>query len=370
MGVVALVLLALASSWLWAASAQFGIMVVYQPSNVDQVGPVARLIDRLKQLRAQAGLDQALVLAAPDFGQAATRQRCEKLGIKASDLPLVVVVRLGPEGDPVEALNWHRQADSASVADVAFRQAERLMGIQVASLTPAPRPSLTSTPSVPPTPTPTPVPTPVPAPSPDAQSFVRQAQQAFDDGRYVEPPGNNVVELARKALEMDPSNQPARDLMARAASAYENQARLAIARNDTAQALEMYRRLFSLFPDRGDYMTQIEALQKPAPAPVPVPDILGVWSGTETAGSHQDWTIRADGTASVRWHALLERGRLTGTWKCTDARQRTFQFEWKGGNSDELTLSTDGSSLDGRHVVVNDGIFNGSRTIHLLRATR
>jgi hypothetical protein len=166
---------------------------------------------------------------------------------------------------------------------------------------------------------------------------------------------------------MDAGNAPARELAGRAASAAENQAQRALKDNNTPRAVEIYKRLSGLFPDREEYLAKLEAIQKPVPQHLPVPDISGEWSGTTTGGSKQQWTIRGNGTAILRFHVLKLAGQYKGTWTCTSKQERTFEFRWEEGNSDEVTLSSDGQVLEGLHHVTTAGPFNGTYTIHLSR---
>ncbi|HYA13234.1 MAG TPA: caspase family protein [Syntrophales bacterium] len=101
--------------------------------------------------------------------------------------------------------------------------------------------------------------------------ILRQAQIAYEQGNFAEPEGENIIELALQVLRDEPGNQSARDLVARSASAYENQAKLALAKEDKNMALRIYRRLFKLFPDQENYLRETIALEKSA-----VPDIVGV----------------------------------------------------------------------------------------------
>jgi len=91
--------------------------------------------------------------------------------------------------------------------------------------------------------------------------LLTRAQTALAAGQYGEPPGVNAIELARQALQADPTNAAARELETRAAAAYEGLARRAAESNDRKRALEIYTRLMSLFPGREDYRHEAEGLQ-------------------------------------------------------------------------------------------------------------
>jgi len=88
-----------------------------------------------------------------------------------------------------------------------------------------------------------------------------RAQQAFNAGQYGEPPGENAIELSRQILQADPENASARDLEVRAVAAYEGLARRAVEGNDRKRAVEIYLRLASLFPARGEYRQRASRLQ-------------------------------------------------------------------------------------------------------------
>ena len=166
--------------------------------------------------------------------------------------------------------------------------------------------------------------------------LLRQAQIAYEAGHFTEPEGDNTVELARQALRNEPDNRTAGDLIARAASAYENQAKLALARDDRSAALKIYQRLFQLFPDQETYLKQTIALEKPA-----VPEIVGVWNWSVRSPFVPDRinTIRADGTCTL--------SNLTGTWIFQKNDENTVVFYWSDNWMHTMTVSKDGQSMTG-----------------------
>jgi hypothetical protein len=171
---------------------------------------------------------------------------------------------------------------------------------------------------------------------PVSDSILKQAQAAYEAGYFAEPEGDNAVELARQALRDEPDNQTARDLITRAASAYENQAKLALARNDRNTALKIYQRLFKLFPDRENYLKETVALERPA-----VPDIAGVWNWSVRSPFVPDRTntIRADGTCTLN--------DLTGKWSFQKDAENHIAFYWSNNWTHTMTVSKDGLSMTG-----------------------
>lgn len=167
--------------------------------------------------------------------------------------------------------------------------------------------------------------------------LLKRAQYAFETGNFAEPDGENTIELARLVLRDDPGNPAAKDLIVRASVAYENQAKLALAKEDRNSALNIYRKLFKLFPDRESYLKEIVILEKPA-----VPDIAGVWKWSVRSPFVPDRinTIKSDGTCTL--------GSLTGTWiyNKKDA-ENNIVFYWSDTWTHTMTLSKDGLTMTG-----------------------
>jgi len=171
---------------------------------------------------------------------------------------------------------------------------------------------------------------------PISDSILKQAQIAYEAGYFAEPEGDNAIELARQVLRDDPNNQTAKDLITRAASAYENQAKLALAREDRNMALKIYQRLFKLFPDQETYLKETVALEKPA-----IPDIAGVWNWSVRSPFVPDRinTIKADGTCTLK--------NLTGRWTFQKDAENHIVFYWSDNWTHTMTLSKDGLSMTG-----------------------
>ena len=171
---------------------------------------------------------------------------------------------------------------------------------------------------------------------PQSNPILKQAQVAYEEGYFAEPEGDNAVELARQVLREEPGNPTARDLLARAASAYENQAKLAMTRGDRNTALKIYRRLFKLFPEQETYLKQTVTLEKPA-----VPDIFGVWSWSVRSPFVPDRinTIKPDGTCSLN--------NLSGRWSFQNDAEGRIIFYWNDNWTHTMTLSKDGLLLTG-----------------------
>lgn len=171
---------------------------------------------------------------------------------------------------------------------------------------------------------------------PVSDSILKQAQAAYEAGYFAEPERDNAVELARQALRDEPNNQTARDLIIRAASAYENQAKLALARNDRNTALKIYQRLFNLFPDQKSYLKESVALERPA-----VPDIAGVWNWSVRSPFVPDRinTIRADGACTLN--------NLAGKWSFQKDAENHIVFYWSDNWMHTMTVSKDGLSMTG-----------------------
>jgi hypothetical protein len=167
------------------------------------------------------------------------------------------------------------------------------------------------------------------------------AQQAFNEKKFAEPPGENTIEYLRKILTDDSENSAALALEKRAVAAYENEAELALARKNEKRALEIYQRLFSLYPEKKQYLDKFVNMET-----TKIPDITGMWYPTHVSGQAY---ISSDGTCVYKGFLIVTIG---GKWSCTDPRKRIFSIVWNHGFTDVLTLSADGQRLEG---VNNDG---------------
>lgn len=167
--------------------------------------------------------------------------------------------------------------------------------------------------------------------------LISSAWDAFYSGRYADPADDNTIEISRKVLRDDPNNTQAQELIDRAASAYENQAKMALSQGKQDLALKMYMRLFSLFPEREKYMKEALALKKPE-----IPNFVGSWHWSVASIFVPDRTNRifADGTCKL--------DKLTGSWRVSDTNKRKFVFSWSDNWTHTMILSNDGKSMSGK----------------------
>jgi uncharacterized caspase-like protein len=172
------------------------------------------------------------------------------------------------------------------------------------------------------------------------------AQQAFNEKKFAEPQGENTIEYSRKILIDDPGNSTALDLEKRAVSAYENEAEFALARKNEKRALEIYQRLFSLYPERKQYLAEFVKLETAKLEATKLLDITGNWRPVHVSGQVY---INSDGTCVYKGFLIVTIG---GKWSCTDPLKRIFSIVWNHGFTDVMTLSADGQKLEG---VNNDG---------------
>jgi hypothetical protein len=166
------------------------------------------------------------------------------------------------------------------------------------------------------------------------------AQQAFNEKKFAEPTGENAIEYLKKVLAEDPENAAALDLEKRAVAAYENEAEFALARKNEKRALEIYQRLFSLYPEKKLYLEKLVNLDT-----TKVPDITGMWYPTHVSGQTY---IGSDGQATYKGYLVFNVG---GKWTCTDPVKRIFTIVWNHGFTDTMTLSADGQKLEGLNNV-------------------
>jgi hypothetical protein len=173
-------------------------------------------------------------------------------------------------------------------------------------------------------------------PAKEQNILFKEAQAAYEAGFFAEPEGNNAIELARRALHNNPDDPAARELIARAATAYENQARLALARKDRNNAGKIYQRLLQLFPEQTSYLQEMIALEKPA-----APEIAGTWHWAVRSPFVPDRTntIKADGTCTLN--------SMGGTWSYQEGDKNKITFHWDDTWTHTMTLSKDGQSMIG-----------------------
>jgi hypothetical protein len=173
-------------------------------------------------------------------------------------------------------------------------------------------------------------------PAPEQNPFLQQAQAAYDAGFFAEPEGNNAIELARRALHDNPDDFAAKELITQAAAAYENQAKLALARQDGDKSGKIYQRLLKLFPDQKTYLQEIIALEKSAR-----PSITGTWHWAVRSPFVPDRTntINADGTCTLNG--------MGGTWSYQEGNKNKIFFHWDDTWTHKMTLSKDGQAMIG-----------------------
>jgi uncharacterized caspase-like protein len=167
------------------------------------------------------------------------------------------------------------------------------------------------------------------------------AQQTFNENKFAEPPGENAIEYLRKVLAEDQENAVAFELEKRAVAAYENEAQLALARKNEKRYAEIYQRLFSLYPEKKQYLDKFVNLE----TKVPVPDVTGMWYPTHVSGQAY---IGSDGKVTYKGYLLFNVG---GKLTCTDPAKRIFTIVWNHGFTDTMTLSADGQRLEGLNNV-------------------
>jgi tetratricopeptide (TPR) repeat protein len=162
------------------------------------------------------------------------------------------------------------------------------------------------------------------------------AQQAFNEKKFAEPQGENTIEYLKKILIDDPENTAALDLEKRAVAAYENEAEFALAKKNETRALEIYQRLFSLYPEKKQYLDEFVKLETTKSL-----DISGNWHPDHVSGQV---VIYSDGRCVYKGFLIVSIG---GKWSCTDPHKRLFSIVWNHGFTDVLTLSADGQKLEG-----------------------
>jgi len=167
-------------------------------------------------------------------------------------------------------------------------------------------------------------------------TYLALAQQAFNEKKFAEPQGENTIEYLRKTLIDDPENTAALDLEKRAVAAYENEAEFALAKKNETRALEIYQRLFSLYPEKKQYLDEFVKIEKTRSL-----DISGNWYPGHVSGQV---AIHSDGSCIYKGFLIVSVG---GKWSCTDPRKRLFSIVWNHGFTDMLTLSADGQKLEG-----------------------
>ncbi len=101
------------------------------------------------------------------------------------------------------------------------------------------------------------------------QALSTQAYQAYSEGRFIEPPGNNVLQLTGEILRRDPGHAYALQLQQDAVSVVHGQLQSQIDSGDLASAKRLCRLLMQFFPGNGDYrqlMSNLENAEQQAAA--------------------------------------------------------------------------------------------------------
>jgi len=81
------------------------------------------------------------------------------------------------------------------------------------------------------------------------RSIEERAREALSHGAIDSPPGDNVLELTRRLLEIDPAHAGARSIRREAALLLRERAANARAQNDMASARDAYQQVLRLFPE-------------------------------------------------------------------------------------------------------------------------
>jgi hypothetical protein len=170
-------------------------------------------------------------------------------------------------------------------------------------------------------------------------TYFALAKQAYNEKKFAEPQGENTIEYLRKILIDDPDNSAALDLEKRAIAAYENEAKFALSRKNEKRSLEIYQRLFSLYPEKKQYLDEFVKLET-----TKLCDISGNWHPEHVSGKA---VIYSDGRCIYKGFLVISVG---GKWSCIDPHKRKFSIVWNHGYTDVMTLSADGQKLEG----VND----------------
>lgn len=92
-------------------------------------------------------------------------------------------------------------------------------------------------------------------------ALVRKGFDAFSARRFGEPEGDNAIFWARQARRVEPDHPAAREMETRAATAWENEARAAVSRQQVDLARQIYQKLSALFPDNSAYPKELTGLE-------------------------------------------------------------------------------------------------------------
>lgn len=94
--------------------------------------------------------------------------------------------------------------------------------------------------------------------------LLRQGFDAFTARRFGEPEDDNAIYWARQVRRIEPDHTSAKELETQAATAWENQAKIALSQKQFDQALQIYQKLAALFPENSTYLAEIATLNRQA----------------------------------------------------------------------------------------------------------
>lgn len=97
-------------------------------------------------------------------------------------------------------------------------------------------------------------------------ALLRRGFDAFTTLRFGEPEDDSAIYWARQVRRIEPDHASAKELETRAATAWENQAKLALSQKQFDQALLTYQKLAALFPENSGYVAEIATLNRQAQA--------------------------------------------------------------------------------------------------------
>ncbi len=104
--------------------------------------------------------------------------------------------------------------------------------------------------------------------------LLKRGERALKQGRWVEPPGANVLDFVKEIDKLAPGNSLAKDLARRTYAAIKATADAAYAAQDWPRAARFYRQLVRFAPSdlwASDRLAEVDKLAKGAPPPPPGP---------------------------------------------------------------------------------------------------
>lgn len=94
------------------------------------------------------------------------------------------------------------------------------------------------------------------------RTLVSKGFEAYNAHRFGEPESDNAIYWARQARRLEPDDSTAKEIESRAAAAWENEAKAALARQQTDTARRIYQRLGALFPENSFYASALTSLER------------------------------------------------------------------------------------------------------------